>query len=371
MKRVALQVQGRFLWLKHALYLLDISLCITYNAWMSKNVLHKTSDMTALEQLKSFVGEDLLQVNQLILDISKQSQVKLVTTMAEHLIASGGKRLRPMLTLIAAKICGYNQGNLHIKLAACVEFIHSATLMHDDVVDESALRRGAATANDIWGNKASVLVGDFLLSQAFQLMVETKSLEVLRILSETSAILAEGEVMQLVASNDLQTSLEHYTNIISAKTAKLFSATCEVGAVISNQPQLKQQALYDYGMYLGIAFQIMDDVLDYSAREEALGKTIGDDFRDGKVTLPVILAYEAGNAEEQSFWKRTIEDGAFEDGDLQKAIELIQTYDALKASMNIAEDYVSKAEKALEVFPDSEGKSILLDILRFSVSREI
>ncbi len=326
-----------------------------------------SASKSSLESLQSFIASDLARVDEAIM-ARVGARAALIPDMAAHLVHSGGKRLRPSLTLICARLCGY-QGERHVHLAAAVEFLHSATLLHDDVVDESALRRGVPTANNIWGNKASILVGDFLLGQAFMLMVGDGSLEVLRILSSASAIIAEGEVMQMVATSDLGTSEDDYIRIISAKTAQLFSAACEIGAVVSDRPQAEQKALFDFGMNLGIAFQIADDALDYSAKQEELGKSIGDDFHEGKVTLPVIHAYANGTAEERLFWKRVIEEKSQKDSDLEKAKELIQKHQSLRYTMDRAVEFVENAKQALNLFPASQEKDILLELLDFSVNR--
>ncbi|MDP6952155.1 MAG: polyprenyl synthetase family protein, partial [Alphaproteobacteria bacterium] len=249
--------------------------------------------------MQALVRDDLTAVNRVIVE-RMQSPVSLIPRLAGHITASGGKRLRSIVTLLASRLCGY-VGERHQALAACVEFIHTATLLHDDVVDASDLRRGSATANAIWGNEASVLVGDFLFSRAFQLMVEDGSLDVLAILSGASAVIAEGEVMQLLTSNDTATSEDDYLAVITAKTARLFAAAAEIGAVVSERPAEQRQALYDYGEALGISFQLVDDALDYTAAEATLGKTVGDDFREGKITLPVVLAFARGDEHECAF----------------------------------------------------------------------
>ena len=266
-------------------------------------------------------------------------------------------------------MCGYNSGTRHVDLAACVEFIHTATLLHDDVVDESNLRRGQASANAVWGNKPSVLVGDFLFSRAFVLMVGDGSLKVLDILSRTSAIIAEGEVMQLQTANNIDTDRDTYLNVVTAKTAALFAAAAQIGAVIADRPQTEEAALHRYGQDLGIAFQVIDDVLDYSAHQATLGKTIGDDFRDGKMTLPVILAYAVGDETEQSFWRRCLEDQTLEDGDLDHALALMSKYDTLTTSMDQARRYGETAIASLDIFPASAYKSALIDVVRFCIER--
>ncbi len=321
----------------------------------------------ALQALQALVADDLDRVNQVIVN-RMDSPVTLIPQLAGHIVASGGKRLRPMLTLAAAKLCSY-AGDRHIELAACVEFIHTATLLHDDVVDESELRRGADTANAVWGNQASVLVGDFLFSRAFQVMVADGSLDVLRILSDASAVIAEGEVAQLLTSNDTGTSEDAYLDVISAKTAALFAAACRIGAVIAGRPRAENEALDSYGRNLGIAFQLVDDVLDYSSREATLGKTIGDDFREGKITLPVILAYRRGTEPEREFWRRTLQEGRQTVSDLAEAIALMERNKALDDTVARARHYGAKARDGLGIFPASAEKQILTDFVDFCIDR--
>ncbi len=282
----------------------------------------------SLAALSALVADDLTQVNALIVQ-RMHSPVALIPQLAGHIVAAGGKRLRPLLTLATSRLCGY-AGRRHVALAACVEFIHTATLLHDDVVDDSGLRRGRETANALWGNKPSVLVGDFLFSRAFQLMVEDGSLEVLAILSNASAVIAEGEVMQLVTANDTETSEYAYLEVIKAKTAILFAAACRLGAVVAGRPKVEEDALESYGLNLGIAFQLVDDVLDYSARESMLGKRLGDDFRDGKITLPVVLAFLRGEEEERRFWRRTLEQMEQREGDFERAVALMDKHGSLR-----------------------------------------
>ncbi len=318
----------------------------------------------ALQQL---VGDDLKLVNDLIVR-RMHSPVALIPQLAGHIVAAGGKRLRPMLTLASARMCGY-QGQRHIALAACVEFIHTATLLHDDVVDESDLRRGLATANALWGNKASVLVGDFLFSRAFQLMVEDGSLEVLAILANAAALIAEGEVMQLTTANDTETTETAYLEVIKAKTATLFAAACRIGAVVASRPRVEEEALESYGMNLGIAFQLVDDVLDYAAHQATLGKTVGDDFRDGKITLPVVLAFLRGDEEERRFWRRTLEAQEQGEGDLARAIALMDRHHSLRDSVERARHYGAMARDALGVFPDGAEKRALIELIDFAIDR--
>lgn len=320
-----------------------------------------------LDRLHAMVADDLIAVNRVILD-RMQSPVTLIPQLAGHIIAAGGKRVRPMLTLICSRLCGYG-GRRHLELAAAVEFIHTATLLHDDVVDESDLRRGSATANAVWGNKPSVLVGDFLFSRAFQLMVGDGSLKVLGILAEASAVIAQGEVLQLITANNTETNEQQYLEVITAKTAKLFAAACRLGAVVTDRPAREEQALESFGHNLGISFQLVDDALDYSAREADLGKRVGDDFRDGKITLPVVLAIRRGNEDERRFWRRTLEDHEQEDGDLDQAIRLLEKHGTLDDTIERARHYRAVARDALAIFDDGEPKSALLDLLDFCIDR--
>jgi len=322
---------------------------------------------SSVERLVRVVSSDMDQVNGLILDMAG-SKVELIPEIANHLVSSGGKRLRPMLTLASAKLFDY-PGNDHVKLAASVEFMHTATLLHDDVVDDSAVRRGKPAARVIWGNQASVLVGDYLLGQAFKMMVETGSLECLRILSTASAVIAEGEVLQLSGANSLSNGQPHYMAVIEAKTAALFSAATEVGPVIAQQPAEAQEAMRLYGLNLGLAFQLVDDVLDYGGDAAVLGKDTGDDFREGKATLPVILAYERGSDDDKAFWTRCIEKGEIRDGDLEAAIEKLRATGALEDSIQRARDFGSEAVKALAAVPPSPVRDILADVVEFSISR--
>ena len=296
------------------------------------------------------------------------SPVALIPQLAAHIVAAGGKRLRPLLTLAAARMCGY-AGTRHIELAACVEFIHTATLLHDDVVDESLLRRGLSSANSVFGNKASVLVGDFLFARAFQLMVADGSLAVLPILSKAAATIAEGEVYQLVIQNDLATSEEQYLEMIRGKTAALFSAACEVGAVVAERPQSEWAALAAYGDNLGIAFQLVDDALDYAADQAKLGKTVGDDFREGKITMPVLAAYHAGDAEAREFWVRTIEASSQEEQDLDHALRLIERSGAIRTTLDHAAGFAERAKAALAPFPPGPFRDALADVADYTVSR--
>ena len=322
----------------------------------------------SLDRLSALVADDMKAVNQRILD-KMQSPVALIPTLAQHLIAAGGKRMRPMLTLAAARMCGYGEGGRHVDLAACVEFIHSATLLHDDVVDESDLRRGRETANAVWGNQASVLVGDFLFSRAFQIMVADGSLEVLRILSEASAIISEGEVLQLMTANDPSASEEAYLQVIRSKTAALFAAAARVGAVVADRPRAEAEALDSYGLNLGIAFQLIDDVLDYSARQVELGKTVGDDFREGKVTLPVVLAWRRGDETERAFWTRTIGELDQQDSDLDAAIALMRKHATLDDTVARARHYGAIARDALMIFPESPIREALVELIDFAIRR--
>lgn len=331
--------------------------------------LHKTSSRgpSAIDALQTLVADDMKEVNAAILT-RMESPVALIPQLAGHLIASGGKRIRPMLTLASAKLLGY-EGRRQIKLAACVEFIHTATLLHDDVVDESDMRRGKETANVLFGNQPSVLVGDFLFSRSFELMVEDGSLKVLKILSSASSVIAEGEVLQLMISNDLSTTEESYLDVIAAKTAALFAAACEISGVIAESGEEAETALSSYGRNLGIAFQMIDDVLDYSAKQATLGKTVGDDLREGKITLPVLLSYRRGNEEERSFWKRVIEDLDQTGSDLDQAIAYMTKHNALEDTISRARHYGDMAKDALAIFPENAARKALYDIVDFCIER--
>jgi octaprenyl-diphosphate synthase len=320
-----------------------------------------------LALLVEIVGEEMGAVNRIILD-KAISDVEMIPELAHHLIDSGGKRLRPMLTIASAKLCGFG-GDAHIRLAASVEFMHTATLLHDDVVDDSDYRRGKKAARKIWGNQASVLVGDFLLGQAFRMMVDVGSLPALKILSNAAAVIAEGEVMQLAAAKNMATTEDSYLAIIEAKTAALFSAAAEVGAAIAQRPAEEQAALRSYGKTLGVAFQLVDDALDYAGDPGRLGKSVGDDFREGKITLPVILAFRRGSEDERTFWKRTIADGDIRDGDIEHAQQLMRKHKAIEATLERARHYGSIARDALAIFRDSKPKQAMLDVVDFSVSR--
>lgn len=331
------------------------------------NIDEDRSKKSPLEALSASVSEDMKAVNTLILR-RMESEVDLVPQLAGHIIAAGGKRLRPLLTLGSARLCGYS-GQRQISLATCVEFIHTATLLHDDVVDESNLRRGQESANALWGNQASVLVGDFLFSRSFELMVEDGSLDVLRILSHASSVIAEGEVLQLMTTNDTQTSEDTYLEVIKAKTAQLFAAACQIGAVVADRPRVEEEALESYGMNLGIAFQLIDDVLDYSAKQATLGKSIGDDFKEGKISLPVVLAFRRGDAEERTFWRRTLEDLDQTEDDFGHALHLMEKHGALKDSVERARHYGSIARDSLGIFEESEIKVIFDDLIDFCIER--
>jgi len=331
------------------------------------NLDEERQKSSPLDRLAVLVEDDLKAANTAIVE-RMHSPVSLIPQLAGHIIAAGGKRLRPMLTLASARMCGYT-GDRHILLSACIEFIHTATLLHDDVVDESDLRRGESSANALWGNKPSVLVGDFLFTRSFALMVEDGDLEVLRILSQGSSILAEGEVLQLVTANDTETSESAYMEVIQAKTAELFAAAAELGPVIAGRPKKEQDAFRAYGMNLGIAFQLIDDVLDFSAKQESLGKAVGDDFREGKITLPIVLAFARGNDEERTFWKRTMEELDQNDGDIEYAMELLVKHNSLTDTAERARHYGAIARDALGIFPESDIKTALLDVIDFCIER--
>ena len=329
-----------------------------------------TPEAGPFERLVALVADDLDRVSALIRERMSSEHAPRIPEISAHLIEAGGKRLRPILTLAAARLCGY-EGADHVKLAATVEFIHTATLLHDDVVDESAKRRGRATANILWDNKSSVLVGDYLFARAFQLMVETGSIRVLGILSEASAVIAEGEVLQLITAHDLTTGLDRYDQVIRGKTAALFAAATEIGAVVAGRPEPEVEAMRVYGEALGIAFQLADDWLDYGGSSDALGKNTGDDFREGKVTMPVILAVQRGDAAARAFWKRTIAQGRQDEGDLEQAMAYLRETGALEATRKAAQDEAARAIAALGAFPDAPVKKALADIAEFVVARTV
>lgn len=321
----------------------------------------------SIRPLLALTERDMARVNELILS-KAGSDVEMIPEVANHLISSGGKRVRPMLTLAAAQMFGH-EGDGHIKLATSVEFMHTATLLHDDVVDESDLRRGRTTARKIWGNQASVLVGDFLLGQAFRMMVEVGSLRALEILSTAASVIAEGEVMQLSAAKNLETTEDDYLAVIKAKTAALFSAAAEVGPVIANASRAEQSALRSYGRNLGLAFQLIDDALDYGGNARDLGKNVGDDFREGKVTLPVILSYRRGSAAERQFWKAAIEGQESDDAALERAIGLMTRHGAIADTVSRARHFGDIARDALAPLGATPQKIALDAVIDFCVSR--
>ena len=320
-----------------------------------------------IDGLVGLVAADMERVNAMILSRTG-SQVAMIPEVANHLISSGGKRLRPMLTLATAALSGYS-GDGHVKLAASVEFMHTATLLHDDVVDESDMRRGREAARVKWGNEASVLVGDFLLGQAFKMMVEVGSLRALDILSSAAAVIAEGEVMQLAAAKNTETNEDEYLAVVRAKTAELFAAACEVGPVIAGRAKAQAAACRSYGMNLGIAFQLVDDALDYGGASHKLGKNVGDDFREGKITLPVVLSFRRGSDVERAFWRRTLEAGDIGERDLAEALAIMRRHRALEDTLERARHYGAIARDALALFPDGAHKQALLDAVEFCIAR--
>lgn len=321
----------------------------------------------SIKPLMQLVGNDMERVNSLILS-KTGSDVKMIPEIAKHLIDSGGKRLRPMITLATAQMCGY-EGDHHITLAASVEFMHTATLLHDDVVDESDMRRGKQAARMLWGNEASVLVGDFLLGQAFRMMVEVGSLSALGVLSEAATVIAEGEVLQLAAAKNLETTEDEYLTVIRSKTAALFAAAAEVGPIIAGRDQSIINGFRSFGTNLGVAFQLIDDALDYGGTSSSLGKNVGDDFREGKITLPVVLSYRRGSDEERKFWKNAISNGESSDAALEEALHLITKYEALSDTVLRARHYTEVAKDALAPMPSSPHKDALADVLEFCISR--
>jgi len=334
---------------------------------MSAEVIPLPRNEPSLAPILSLTATSMNAVNSVILD-RMQSEIPLIPALAGHLISGGGKRMRPMLTLAGAELVGY-QGTRHHKLAAAVEFIHTATLLHDDVVDGSDLRRGKAAANIVFGNPATVLVGDFLFTRAFELMVEDGSLKVLKILSGASSVISEGEVDQLTAQRQIETSEERYLGIIGAKTAALFAAASRISAVVAERSGAEEQALDDYGRNLGIAFQLVDDAIDYDSDAAEMGKDRGDDFREGKMTLPVILAYARGSEEERSFWRAAIAGHRSSNEDLAHAVTLIRKHDALTATRERARHFAARAIDALSIFPASRARDAMVEAAQFAVSR--
>ena len=334
---------------------------------MAVVVPFESPSSASVENLAALIAPDMQRVNATILSRTG-SDVTMIPEVANHLISSGGKRLRPMLTLAMSQLAGYS-GDGHIKLAAAVEFMHTATLLHDDVVDESDMRRGKLAARMLWGNEASVLVGDFLLGQAFKMMVEVGNLRALDILSSAAAVIAEGEVMQLSAAKNTATTEDEYLAVIRGKTAELFAAACEVGPALANKEKAEQAACRSFGMNLGIAFQLVDDALDYGGKSAKLGKNVGDDFREGKITLPVVLSYRRGNNAEREFWDRTLGRGEQRDGDLDTAVGLMTQHRSIEDTIQRARHYGEIAIDALALAPESAVKQALLEAVEFCIAR--
>ena len=328
----------------------------------------KKSANSAYLDLKNLLNEKISKVDEVI-ELKLHSEVDLIKKMSNHHLRSGGKRLRALLTLGSAKLSGYNLGDRDINLAACVELIHSATLLHDDVIDESSLRRGVKTTNSIWGNQSSILVGDYLLSRCFEIMVEDGDLEILKLLSSTSAKIAQGEVLQLQHKGEADLLEDTYINIISLKTASLFSAATKTGACLAGSSEKEKNALESYGKNLGLAFQIADDALDYYANEKFFGKKIGKDFFEGKATLPLIIIFQKGNDEERSFLLEILKKEKRNEDDFSETLALINKYKAVQASLKRAEYFVNVSYDALGIFPDSEDKKILQNLTGFSLNR--
>ncbi|WP_183228692.1 polyprenyl synthetase family protein [Bartonella callosciuri] len=342
------------------------TLGVTILSVATKSDQTRNSQMS-LQSLINLTKNDMECVNQLILSMAK-SEVEMIPEISNHLISSGGKRLRPMITLASAHMFGY-QSDGHVKLATAVEFMHTATLLHDDVIDESNLRRGKSTARVIWGNQASVLVGDFLLGQAFKMMVEVGSIEALSVLANAAAIIAEGEVMQLSTAKNIETSISDYLKIINAKTAALFSAAAEVGPIIAGYKDKERSALREYGTLLGLAFQLIDDALDYGGATQNLGKNIGDDFREGKITMPVILAYARSNTVEKAFWKQALENSNNNEEAFAHAQHLIEKYDSLTDTIEQARIYGRRAIDALASIDKSPAHHALIETVAFCIAR--
>jgi octaprenyl-diphosphate synthase len=321
----------------------------------------------SLSPLIDLVQADMERVNVFILS-KAGSKVELIPEIAKHLITSGGKRLRPMLTIAAAQMCGYG-GDGHIHLAAAVEFMHTATLLHDDVVDESDMRRGRLAARKLWGNEASVLVGDFLLGQAFKMMVDVGSLEALDVLSSAATVIAEGEVMQLASARNIEATEDDYLAVIKSKTAALFSAATEIGPIIADRSKTERDAFRSYGTNLGLAFQLIDDALDYNGSAADMGKNVGDDFSEGKITLPVVLAYRRGNDDERKFWQRAMTRDDLQDGDFEHALQLMAKYKTIDETIDRARHYGQVARDALAPMPNGAHKQALLSAVDFCIQR--
>lgn len=315
--------------------------------------------------IQKLISEDMQNVNSLI-QTRLHSEIVLVNQLSQYIIASGGKRLRPMLSLLAARACGY-EGEKHINIAAIVEFIHTATLLHDDVVDESDMRRGKDTANNIWGNQAAVLVGDFLYSRSFEMMVDVGEMRVMEILASTTNVIAEGEVLQLLNCNDPDTDEARYLEVIYSKTAKLFEAACQLGAVLAGLSEEDEKAIAQYGIHLGTAFQLVDDILDYSASAAEMGKNVGDDLAEGKPTLPLIIALERSSGDEARLIRNAIEEGGLDK--IDEIMVIIEQTDALSYSANIAKKEVIKANACLSCLPKTAYKDALESLAWFSISR--
>ena len=328
----------------------------------------KKSANSAYLELKNLLNGKLKKVDEVIQQKLK-SDVDLIKQMSNHHLNSGGKKLRALLTLESAKLTGYKDDDRDINLAACVELIHSATLLHDDVIDESELRRGVKTTNSIWGNQSSILVGDYLLSRCFEIMVEDGDLEVLKLLSSTSAKIAQGEVLQLQHKGEADLLEETYIEIINLKTASLFSAATKTGACLSGSKEKEKKALESYGRNLGLAFQIADDALDYYAKEKLFGKEIGKDFFEGKVTLPLITIFQKGNEEEKNFLTEIMKKEKRTEEDFSETLALIYKYKAVEATFKKAEYFVNVSYDALAIFPDNEDKRILQNLTSFSLNR--
>jgi octaprenyl-diphosphate synthase len=315
--------------------------------------------------IQALISEDMEDVNRLIQN-RLHSEIVLVNQLSQYIIASGGKRLRPMLSLLAARACGY-EGSKHINIATIVEFIHTATLLHDDVVDESDMRRGKDTANTIWGNQAAVLVGDFLYSRSFEMMVDVGEMRVMEILAQTTNIIAEGEVLQLMNCNDPDTSEARYLEVIHSKTAKLFEAACQLGAVLAGLPEDDEKAIARYGIHLGTAFQLVDDILDYSASATEMGKNVGDDLAEGKPTLPLIIALERSSGDDALLIRKAIENGGLDK--IDDVMTIIKRTDALVYTADIAKIEVKEAVACLHYLPDTPYKKALEALAWFSIRR--
>ena len=331
---------------------------------MDVSDIYRIMSDIVIKKIHKIVGQDISKIDALIVEMI-QGHVPVITQVTKHLLGSGGKRLRPALTLLSARLLNYT-GSSHIGVATSIELIHTSTLIHDDVVDDSSMRRGKATANTIWSNRRCILVGDFLLSQAFKILVQEQCLRTLEVVAKTSAIIAEGEIKQINSIGNLDITFDEYKDIIYSKTASLFGTACQIGAILNKSSSQIEESMLNFGVNLGIAFQIVDDVLDYT---NTLGKNLGDDFHEGKMTLPIIVAYQYANTQEKKFWKRTISQHDIQDGDLQLAIEQMHKYDVVTICKSTILQFIDEALKSIDIIPDNHIKDLLRELPMWIIRR--